>query len=41
LKNGVLKQQVSGSDLVTNDLIDDINKFNAKEIETMAKGWKG
>lgn len=40
-KNGVLKQQVSGADLVTNDLIDDINKFDAKEIEAMAKGWKG
>ena len=40
-KNGVLKQQVSGKDLVTNDLIDDINKFDAKEIEAQAKGWKG
>jgi NitT/TauT family transport system substrate-binding protein len=40
-KNGVLKQQVSGADLVTNDLIDDINKFDAKEIEAQAKGWKG
>jgi len=40
-KNGVLKQQVSGADLVTNDLIDDINKFDAREIEAMAKGWKG
>lgn len=41
LKNGVLKQPVSGKDLVTNDLIDDINKFDAKEIEAQAKGWKG
>jgi len=40
-KNGVLKQRVSGADLVTNDLIDDINKFDAKEIEAQAKGWKG
>jgi len=40
-KNGVLKQQVLGADLVTNDLIDDINKFDAKEIEAQAKGWKG
>lgn len=40
-KNGVLKQQVPGADLVTNDLIDDINKFDAREIEAMAKGWKG
>ena len=28
-------------DLITNDLIDDINKFDAGEIEKMAKGWKG
>jgi len=41
LKNGVLKQPVSGADLVTNDLIDDINKFDAKEIEAQAKGYKG
>ena len=40
-KNGVLKQQVPGADLVTNDLIDDINKFDAKEVEAQAKGWKG
>jgi len=40
-KNGVLKQQVPGADLVTNELIDDINKFDAREIEAMAKGWKG
>jgi NitT/TauT family transport system substrate-binding protein len=41
VKNGVLKQKVPGTDLVTNDLIDDINKFDAKEIEAQAKGWKG
>ena len=41
VKNGVLKDKVSGADLVTNDLIDDMNKFDAKEIEAMAKGWKG
>jgi NitT/TauT family transport system substrate-binding protein len=41
VKNGVLKQKVSGADLVTNDLIDDINKFDAGEIERQAKGWKG
>ena len=41
LKNGVLKEKVSGTDLVTNDLIDDINKFDAGEIEKLAKGWKG
>ena len=41
VKNGVLKDKVSGSDLVDNSLIDDINKFDAKEIEAMAKGYKG
>ena len=40
VKNGVLKNKVPGADLVTNDLIDDMNKFDAKEIEAMAKGWK-
>jgi len=41
VKNGVLKQKIPGTDLVTNDLIDDINKFDAGEIERQAKGWKG
>src|SRR5947207_9322621 len=41
VKNGVLKQKISGADLVTNELIDDINKFDAGEIERQAKGWKG
>ncbi|MEA2930867.1 MAG: NitT/TauT family transport system substrate-binding protein [Hyphomicrobiales bacterium] len=41
LKNGVLKEKISGHDLVTNDLIDDINKFDPAEIEKLAKGWKG
>src|SRR3954468_8839572 len=40
-KNNVLKQKVPATDLVTNDLIDDINKFDAKAIEAQAKGWKG
>ena len=41
VKNGVLKEKVPGSDLVTNDLIDDINKFDAKAIEAQAKAYKG
>ena len=40
VKNGVLKEKTAATDLVTNDLIDDINKFDA-EIEKLAKGWKG
>jgi NitT/TauT family transport system substrate-binding protein len=41
VKNNVLKQKVPATDLVTNDLIDDINKFDANEIVQMAKGYKG
>ena len=41
VKNGLLKEKTATTDLITNDLIDDINKFDAGEIETMAKGWKG
>jgi NitT/TauT family transport system substrate-binding protein len=41
LKNGVLKEKVPATDLVTNDLIEDINKFDPGEIEKLAKGWKG
>ena len=41
VKNGVLKEKAVTTDLITNDLIDDINKFDAGEIEKMAKGWKG
>ena len=41
LKNGVLKEKAVTTDLITNDLIDDINKFDPAEIEKLAKGWKG
>jgi hypothetical protein len=41
VKNGVLKEKAKATDLVTNDLIDDINKFDAGEIEKMAKAYKG
>lgn len=41
VKNGVLKEKAVTTDLITNDLIDDINKFDPAEIEKMAKGWKG
>ena len=41
VKNGVLKEKAVTTDLITNDLIDDINKFDAGEIEKMAKGYKG
>jgi NitT/TauT family transport system substrate-binding protein len=41
VKNGVLKEKIPGADLITNDLIDDMNKFDAGEVEKEAKGWKG
>jgi NitT/TauT family transport system substrate-binding protein len=41
VKNGVLKEKAATLDLITNDLIDDMNKFDAKAIEAQAKGWKG
>ena len=40
VKNGVLKEKVPASDLITNELIDDINKFDAAAIAAMAKGYK-
>ena len=41
VKNGLLKEKIATGDLITNDLIDDINKFDPAEIEKQAKGWKG
>ena len=41
VKNGVLKEKAAGTDLVTNDLIEDMNKFDAKAIEAQAKAYKG
>jgi NitT/TauT family transport system substrate-binding protein len=40
VKNGVLKEKVDVGDLVTNELIDDINKFDAAAIDAMAKNYK-
>ena len=40
VKNGVLKQSIPATDLITNDLIADINKFDAAAIATQAKGYK-
>jgi len=38
-KNGVIKEKVAAVDLITNDLIDDINKFDAAAIKAMAQGY--
>jgi NitT/TauT family transport system substrate-binding protein len=40
VKNGILKVQVPASDLVTNELIEDINKFDENEIAAAAKAYK-
>jgi NitT/TauT family transport system substrate-binding protein len=40
VKNGVLKQSIPAADLITNDLIADINKFDAAAIAAAAKGYK-
>jgi NitT/TauT family transport system substrate-binding protein len=39
--NGVLKSKIDAAELVTNDLIADINKFDQADIEKQAKGYKG
>jgi NitT/TauT family transport system substrate-binding protein len=38
--NGVLKEKIDAKELVTNDLIDDINKFDAAAVVKMAKEYK-
>ena len=39
-KWNVIKEKVSGKDLVTNDLIDEINRFDASKVAAEAKAWK-
>jgi len=40
VKNKVLKEKIDAADLVTNDLIEDINKFDQAAVATMAKDYK-
>ena len=40
LKQGVLKAPVKAEDVVTNDLIDEVNKFDAAAIEKEAQSFK-
>jgi NitT/TauT family transport system substrate-binding protein len=40
VKQGVIKEKVPAADLVTNELIDDINTFDAAAIVAMAKDYK-
>jgi NitT/TauT family transport system substrate-binding protein len=39
-KWGVVTQKVNVNDLITNELIDEINKFDATQIVAMAKAYK-
>ncbi len=40
LKQGIIKQKVDAADLVTNDLIDDINTFDAAKVAAEARAYK-
>jgi len=40
LKNGVIKEKVAVTDLITNALIDDINKFDANTVKGTAQGYR-
>ena len=40
LKWGVIKQKVDVKDLITNEMIDEINKFDANQIAAAAKAYK-
>ena len=40
LKNGVIKEKVAVTDLITNALIDDINKFDANAVKGTAQGYR-
>jgi NitT/TauT family transport system substrate-binding protein len=39
VKYGVLKERIDAHDIVTNDLIDEINKFDQVEIVNLARGY--
>ena len=40
LKWGIIKEKIDWRDLITNELIDDINKFDATKITAEAKAYK-
>ncbi len=39
-KTGIIKQRVEGKDLITNELIDEINRFDPAQIAAEAKAYK-
>ncbi len=40
LKWNIIKQKVDSADLITNELIDEINRFDADQITAEAKSYK-
>ena len=40
LKCGIIKQKVAVDDIITNDLIDDINHFDPAKIAAEARAYK-
>jgi len=40
LKYGIIKDKISAKDLITNDLIDAINRFDASKVAAEAKAYK-
>ena len=40
LKYGIIKDKISARDLITNDLIDAINRFDASKVAAEAKAYK-
>jgi len=40
LKWGVIKQKIDGGDLITNELIDEINRFDPAKVTAEAKAYK-
>jgi len=40
LKWGVIKEKISAQDLITNELIDEINRFEVNKIADQAKAYR-
>jgi NitT/TauT family transport system substrate-binding protein len=40
LKAGVIKEKAIAKDMITNDLIDDINAFDIAAVQKLAAEWK-
>jgi NitT/TauT family transport system substrate-binding protein len=40
LKWGIIKQKIDGGELITNELIDEINRFDAAKVTAEARAYK-